>query len=344
MSKDKHDHHDCDHSDDHAHGGDGSKSRLAPAAANSSLNLHKLTSSSGHGHHSHGGHSHGSHGASSANITFAFFLNFGFSIIELVGGLWIGSLAVIANAVHDFGDSVSLATAWFLERLANRSRDNKFNFGYRRFSLLSALVSGVVITTGSVIIAFQAIERFFEPHVPTSSAMMFLAIIGLAANSLAAWRMSHGPTQNEKVLTWHLFTDVAGWAIVLLGALVIQYTGWSWIDPALALGLAVFVSFNVFRYLKETAYLFLQGRPANFDEELFVSEAMAVNGVEKVDHLAIWSLDGESSVLSARLHLHSVRDPIEIERVKTGVRRAAEKQKARATLEICLAASVPHGD
>jgi cobalt-zinc-cadmium efflux system protein len=277
-----------------------------------------------------------------ANIQFAFVLNFGFALIEVVAGFWIGSLAVVANAIHDLGDSVSLAAAWFLERLANRHGDRNFNFGYKRFSLLSALISGAVISVGSVFIVVEAIKRFNTPHLPNALPMMAFAGLGLAVNAIAAWRMSHGETHNEKVLTWHLIEDVMGWATVLVGGLLVKWLEWTWIDPVLAIALAVFVCFNVVRYLKQTAYLFLQGRPRNFDEALFMREALAVKGVELLDHLAVWSLDGETSVLSARLHIHQVHDPMEIEQIKQGVREAAKRQKAQATLETCLAEAAPH--
>lgn len=321
-----HDHGPCDHDhDDDTSAGqpsDGSNDRR-------------------HGH-SHGSHHHHHHGASSGNIQMAFFLNFGFSIVELVGGLWIGSLAIVADAIHDFGDSVSLGIAWFLEKVANRRSDDKFNFGYRRFSLLAALISGVVITAGSLLVIYQALMRFKDPHVPAGLPMIALAAIGISVNGFAAFRLSKGHTQNEKVLTWHLVEDVIGWAAVLVGGILIHFTGWAWIDPALALGLATFVSFNVLRYLKETLYLFLQGRPLNFDERRFLREVSSVPGIERVDNLAIWSLDGDSSVLSLRLHLHSVRDPNEIEGIKARVREFAKAQKARATLETCLTAGAPH--
>ena len=291
----------------------------------------------GAGHsHGHSGHGH-SHGSAASGIRTAFFLNFVFSIVELVGGIWVGSLAIVADAIHDFGDSVSLAAAWGLERYANKSKDRRFNFGYRRFSLLSALISGAVITMGSGIIISESIRRFSEPRLPDGVPMAALAVLGLVINGIAALKLSRGKTQNEKVLTWHMLEDVFGWGVVLIGAIAIELTGITWIDPLLAIFMALFVLFNVLRHLKDTAYLFLQGRPENFDEKLFLTETLAIKGVERVDHLAVWSLDGETSVLSARLHLHSVRDPLAIESVKITVREAAARQGAQATLETCLA-------
>ena len=295
-------------------------------------------------HHDHHAGHHGHHHSAIGNIGFAFLLNFVFSIIEIAGGLWIGSLAIVADAVHDFGDSISLGIAWLLERYANRTKDHRFNFGYKRFSLLSALISGVVISAGSAIIVVESIRRFHEAHAPAGLPMIGLALVGLSVNGIAAFRLSKGHTQNEKVLTWHLIEDVIGWGLVLLGAIAITLTGLAWIDPMLAIGLSIFVFYNVIRHLKDTAYLFLQGRPENFNEALFIKEALAVAGVEKVDALAVWSLDGESSILSARLHLHSVRDPFEIERVKKEVRVIASRQSATATLETCMAEHSSHDD
>lgn len=311
----KHDHeHDRDHADGHEH-------------------KHGGSSHSHHGHHHHG---------AVANIRLAFFLNLFFSIFEIVGGLWVGSLAIVADAIHDFGDSISLGVAWFLEGYANKRRDDRFNFGYRRFSLLSALISGIVITAGSAVILTEAVRRFSEPRVPSGLPMMCFAVFGIAVNGWAAWRISHGSTQNEKMLTWHLIEDLAGWGVVLLGGALIYFTGWAWVDPVMAVGLSIFVSFNVIKHLKETAFLFMQGRPGNFDEARFLKEAEKAPGVEMIDQLAVWSLDGETSVLSARLHLHACSDPIQIESAKDWVRKAAEKQKAKATLETCLHAGASH--
>ncbi len=287
-----------------------------------------------HHDHTHGHHSHHVVG----NIRFAFVLNFSFSLVEFLGGAWIGSMAIMANAIHDLGDSVSLGVAWALEHLANRAKDQRFNFGYRRFSLLSALISGLVISAGSAVIIYESIERFRQPHdVPSGVAVSGLAVVGLIINGLAAWRLSHGGTQNERMLTWHSVGDMLGWGSVLIGGIAMAVFEVAWLDPLLAIGLASVVVFNVIRYLKQTAYLFLQGRPASFDEEMFVKETLAVVGIEKIDHLAVWSLDGRNNILTARLHLHSLRDPLAIEKAKSDVRQIANRHGALATLETCLA-------
>jgi cobalt-zinc-cadmium efflux system protein len=302
---------------------------------------HDAHSHNGHGHHHHDHshhhhHHHAGHHHAMGNIRFAFLLNFFFSLFEIAGGFWVGSWAIVANALHDLGDSLSLGVAWFLERVANRGEDQKFNFGYRRFSLLSALISGFVVSFGSAFIVFESIEKFRNPEAPSGLSMGLLALVGLLINGLSAWRLSRGSTQNEKVLTWHLIEDMLGWAAVLVGGVVISIFKFTWLDPLLAIGLAIFVFFNVVRYLKQTVYLFLQGRPEDFEESRFVAEVMLVEGIERIDHLAVWSLDGRSSVLSARLHIHDLQDPIAIENIKAQVRKIALDHGAKATLETCL--------
>lgn len=292
-----------------------------------------------HDHHHHHPHSH-SHTVFKSYAT-AFFANLGFALIELVGGFLTNSLAVMADAVHDFGDALSIAIAWGLEVFSHRHRDDSFHYGYRRFSLLAALISAIVISCGSVAIGWHAIEALLNPieqKEPLAIGMAALAFLGIAVNGYAAWRLKAGSSQSEKVLSWHLVEDLLGWVIVLIGSIVMKLTGWKWIDAALALGLAIFILWNVLRNLKETLYLLLQGRPRQFSTQGFRAEVLAINGIAEIDGLRVWSLDGERTVLSARLHLHSAEDKTEIEALKSKVRHVAQHHfgASDVTLETCL--------
>lgn len=276
----------------------------------------------------------------------AFFLNLGFALIELVGGYLTQSLAITADAVHDFGDALSIGCAWGLEILSRRARDDSFHFGYRRFSLFAALLSGVVIATGSLGIAWKAAARIYDLYQPTGSVaqspvalgMIALAILGVLVNGGAAWNLRKGATQSEKILSWHLLEDLFGWVIVLVGAVVLHFTQWSWIDPLLAIGLSFFVLWNVSIHLKETIYLLLQGRPKDFSSQAFIDEVLAVPGIGSIDRIKAWSLDGERTVISARIHLHSTEDRFDIETLKGKVRHIAEHHFGATdiTLETCL--------
>lgn len=253
--------------------------------------------------HSHS-HVH-SHEHAQRTIGLAFALNLAFGLTELGGGWWVGSVAVLAGAMHDLGDALSLALAWGFERFAERTPDRRFNFGYRRFSLLSAVITGAIVITGAVAIAIEAAERL---RAPASEAlggwgMVAFAAAGLAVNGFAALRLSLGRTHNERMLTWHMLEDCVGWTAILVGAFAIRLTGYSWIDAALALALSTFVAVNVVRRLISTVFLFLQGRPENFDEDSFVADVLKIDGVAAVDHVRVWSLDGDAFALTLRLRL-----------------------------------------
>ena len=169
--------------------------------------------------------------------------------------------------------------------------------------------------------------------------MAALAILGIVVNGAGAYALGRGESQSEKMLTWHLLEDLFGWVVVLIGAIVMHFTGWTWIDPLLAIGLSIFILWNVLKNLRETIYLMLQGRPANFEEKSFTEKLLGLNGIASADMIRVWSLDGVQNVMSLRVHIHSIQDHSEIERVKSQVRDIANEFGVRpqfVTIETCL--------
>jgi cobalt-zinc-cadmium efflux system protein len=236
-------------------------------------------------------------------IGFAFWLNFSFTLIELIGGILTNSVAILSNAIHDFGDTLAIGFGWWSSRIAQRSPDAAYTYGYRRLSLLSALVIGLTLAIGSVVIIVNALPRLWLPQAPHAGGMFALALIGIAANGIAALRLYGGHTQNEKILSWHLLEDVLGWIAVLLASIVIHFTDWNIIDPLLSIGFTLFILFNVARNLRDTLRLFLQKSP---DRELTENIRLALNALEGVadtHHLHLWSLDGQHHVLTAHVAL-----------------------------------------
>jgi cobalt-zinc-cadmium efflux system protein len=179
-----------------------------------------------HHHHDHGhGHHHGSisDGTSRKNIMIAMALNLGFSVLELIGGIYAGSVAVVADAVHDFGDGLALFLAWIMEGVAGRESDSRFSYGYRRVSLLSALLTSIVLVVSSILVIVHAVPRLFDPVQPKTGWMLGLAGVGIAVNAIAAWRLKLGATMNEKVLSWHLIEDLLGWVVVAISSVVMMF-------------------------------------------------------------------------------------------------------------------------
>ncbi|QKK03593.1 MAG: cation transporter [Pseudomonadota bacterium] len=245
-------------------------------------------------------HSH-DHGASSRRIGLVFFLNLGFTVIEFVGGLLTNSTAIMADAVHDLGDSLSLGSAWLLDRQGRKSANSEFTYGYRRLTLFGAFVNSVVLIGGSLWVLSEAIPRLTDPVMPVTEGMFALAILGVTVNGVAAYRMSKGSTLNEKVLNWHLLEDVLGWVAVLVVSVVLQFADWPILDPLLSIGFTLFILVNVIRNLWATGKLFLQAAPDRALHERIRQTLLETDGVCGVHHQHLWSLDGEHHVLTAHI-------------------------------------------
>ncbi|TMM43277.1 cation diffusion facilitator family transporter [Colwellia ponticola] len=257
--------------------------------------------------HSHC-HSHSHHGTSdnaSKRIGWAFFLNVIFTIIEFIGGWLTNSTAIMADAVHDLGDSLSIGSAWILNKLSDKKADNTFSYGYKRFSLLGALINGLVLITGSIWILLEAIPRLAAPQMPQAEGMLLLSIFGIAVNGFAAYKLSAGESLNERVLNWHLLEDVLGWVAVLIVSIVLLFKPWPILDPILSIAFTLYILFNVARNLKETVLLFLQATPNEKQDKEVRNLLLSKPEVNKLHHFHIWSLDGEHSVMTVHLVLRN---------------------------------------
>ena len=241
------------------------------------------------------------HNHSSGQIKIAFFLNLSFTILEIIGGLWTNSVAILSDALHDLGDSFSLGMAWFLEKYSNRKADEKFSYGYRRFSLLAAMINTIVLILGSAFILTKAIPRLFEPEHSNAQGMILFAIAGIAINGFAAFRLKKGGSLSVKVVMWHLLEDVLGWTAVLVVGIVLMFKDIHVLDPLLSILVTLYVLYNVVRNLKKTLVLFLQGVPDSISISKLEEKFAAIDGVTSVHHTHVWSLDGEHHVLTTHL-------------------------------------------
>jgi len=260
----------------------------------------------GHQHsNAHGlfGHHHHHHGTESGNIATAFWLNFSFTIIEFIGGWLTNSVAIMADAMHDLGDTLAIAFAWFAAKVAGKEATPRYSYGYRRWSLLSALINSVILVLGSCWILYEAIPRLWQPQLPHAAGMMALAVLGVLVNGAAVFKLRRGKTQNEQILTWHLLEDVLGWVVVLAGSVLIYFTDWAWLDPLLSIGFTCFILINVWRNLRHTLALFLQVSPDPKLAATIEQQLQELSFVQDVHHLHLWSLDGEKHVLTAHLVL-----------------------------------------
>jgi cobalt-zinc-cadmium efflux system protein len=236
-------------------------------------------------------------------VRFAAFLNFAFTIIELIGGFWTNSLAILSDALHDFGDSIALLVSWLLERGAKKSPDAKYTFGYQRLSLFSALFSAFVLIGGSIVIIFQAIPRFLNPEPVNAFGMVGIAFVGIIFNGVGFFLLKKGESLNEKVLSWHLLEDVLGWIGILVGGIIIYFWDFYLIDPILTVVLTAFILYNVAKSLREAVSILLQGVPKHINLEAVKKDIKAVKGVIGIHDIHIWSLEGETDVFTAHVVL-----------------------------------------
>lgn len=245
-------------------------------------------------------HAHNHH-QREKSIKLAVFLNVLFTIIEVIGGLWTNSLAILSDALHDFGDSIALMASFVMEKKARRPADSKRTYGYQRLSLFSALFAGVVLVAGSLFILSEAIPRLLKPEHTNAGGMIGLAIIGISLNGLGALKLRQGQSQNEKVLSWHLFEDVLGWTVILIGGIITYFWDNHIIDPIMTLGFSVFVLWGVTKNLKGTLNIFMQGVPQHIDISKLKQALLAVDGIKIVHDIHVWSLDGETDIFSGHV-------------------------------------------
>lgn len=278
---------------------------------------------------------HDHHHSQEGNIKIAFFLNLGFTILEFFGGLYVNSVAIISDALHDLGDSLSLGLSWYLDRKSKEGANSSFTFGYTRFSLLGALVNSLVLIGGSIFVINEAVERILNPEHTDAQGMLLFAIIGVTVNGYAAWRVSKGKTLNERVISWHLMEDVLGWAAVLVVSIVLLFKDIHYLDPALSLFITAYILWNVLNRLKETLYVFLQGSPDDIDIEELNRKFLNLSFVESTNHVHVWSLDGEKHVVTAHIQVQEMIQVSELINAKKEIRKLLKPYKFNhSTIEI----------
>jgi len=241
------------------------------------------------------------HHHNTKNIKVAFFLNLAFTVIEIIGGIYTNSVAILSDAIHDLGDSLSLGLSWYFQKLSKKGRTNKYSYGYGRFSLLGAVINAVVLITGSVIIIYEAVPRLFNPEKPDAEGMIYLSILGIIFNGAAVIKLKEGKSINEKVVSLHLLEDVLGWIAVLIGALIMMYFDLPIIDPILSLVIAAFIVYNVFKNLSDSLLIILQGTPQEINIDEVIAELKDIDSIKSIHDFHLWSLDGEKYIFSTHI-------------------------------------------
>ncbi len=238
---------------------------------------------------------------SKVKIFIAFILNLFFSIFEFIGGILTGSISITSDAIHDFGDATTIGLSFFFEKLSDKKPNNKYTYGYVRYSVLSGLITILILIIGSCLIIYNGILNLITPKQINYNGMIIFAIIGLIINIIATYFTHGGKSINQKAVNLHMFEDVFGWLIVLIGAIIIRLTSFYIIDPILSIILSIIIIITSLSKLKEILDIFLIKTPKNIDIEELKEHIKEIKNVLDVHHFHVWSLDGENNC--ATLHV-----------------------------------------
>lgn len=264
------------------------------------------------------------------NILFAFILNLVFSIFEFFGGIFTNSVAILSDSIHDMGDAVSIGVSFFLEKKSKKKPDNNYTYGYIRYSVLGGLITTVILLAGSILVIYNAMGRIINPVEVNYKGMIIFAIIGVVMNFIATYLTREGDSINQKSVNLHMLEDVLGWVVVLIGAIIMNFTDIRIIDPIMSIGVALFILINTLKSLKQILDLFLEKTPQNINIGHLKKHLQEIDGVNDIHHIHIWSIDGYNNYAT----MHIVTKSNNIKKIKEEIRKKlAEYGICHAILE-----------
>ena len=229
---------------------------------------------------------------SSRNMTIAFLLNFSFAIIEFIFGLLFHSSAVLADAIHDTGDALAIGLSTFFEKISTRKEDRNYTLGYKRYSLLGALLTSVILLIGSTLVIVENVPKLFAPEKVNYDGMLILGIVAIVVNTAASRVVSHGHSHNESILSLHFLEDILGWLAVILVSLILRFTDWYFLDPLLSLVIAGFILSKAMPKFWENIRIFLDHVPSDVDLSQLYQEIAVLENVRAITQLNVWTTDG----------------------------------------------------
>ena len=250
-------------------------------------------------------------------VWLAFFLNLSYAIVEFIAGGVFGSSAVLADSVHDLGDAIAIGVSAVLETISNREEDSRYTLGYKRFSLLGALITAVILMTGSVFVILENITKLFHPQPVNDEGILWLGIIAVTINVLASLVVRKGKTKNESILSLHFLEDTLGWIAVILMAIILRFTDWYILDPLLSLVISFFILSKALPRFWSTVKIFLDAVPEGVDIKQVKNDLEQLDHVASINQLNLWTMDGLEKNAIVHVCLKGMED---MEVSKTAIR------------------------
>ena len=286
--------------------------------------------------HDHGGHAHNhAAGANSKMLAIALGLTTIFLIAELIGSFLFNSLALLSDAAHMFTDSAALAIALAAVKVGQRPADDARTFGYRRFEILAAAFNALLLFGVAGYVLWEGIGRFFRPSEVESTGMLAIAAIGLVVNLIAMRLLAAGKDQslNLKGAYLEVWADMLGSIGVIIGALVIMFTGWQWVDPFIAIGIGLWVLPRTWTLLRDTTHILLEGVPRGLRLAEIREAILTTQGVAGAHDLHVWSMTSDDISASAHVELERGADP-EVVRVAIADMLKSRFEIEHATIQV----------
>lgn len=268
------------------------------------------------------------------NIKIAFLLNLVFSIIEAIGGLLTNSISIISDSLHNLGDSITIGITYFFEKKSKKLPNKEYSYGYLRYTLLGSLIASFILLVGSVIIIYNVVPRLMTPQEVNYDAMIIFGIFGLLINLYAAIKVIRSKEKDKKINT-HLIEDSVIWLFLLIGSICIKVWNLIIIDPILSLLIAVYILYQVYKYMRNIYNIFMEKVPKNIKVDTIKNDIEENENVDNVHHIHIWSMDGVNNYMTAHIHLNKVLSEQDIINVKNSIKNKLREDKiSHITLEV----------
>jgi len=256
--------------------------------------------------HNHGhSHNHDVSDVKGINLLITMILNLVITAVEIIGGVYSGSLSLISDAVHNLSDALSIVVSYFAIKMSQKSNDEKRTFGYKRSTILAAVINSTALIAISIFLFKEAYFKFLTPQKINGAIVIWVALIGLLANALGAYLLHKGSKGdiNMKSAYLHLLSDALSSIGVVVGGIVIYYFNIFWIDPLLTVMIGLYVLKESYEILKQAINILMQGTPENINIDEIVEELKEIEDIENVHHIHVWGLNESTIFLEAHVNL-----------------------------------------
>jgi cobalt-zinc-cadmium efflux system protein len=277
-------------------------------------------------------------GESKMNVAFVtgISLNFLFVIVEVVAGLYINSLSLLSDAGHNFVDVISLALSMVAFRLMKVRPNDRYTYGYRKTSILAALINTMFLLLSIGAILIEALKRLFAQEPTSGSTIAIVAAFGIVINGITALMFLRDKEKDMNIRSayLHLMSDALLSAGIVAGGIIIRYTSWYWVDSVFSISVSIIILFSIWKLLRTSLRLSLDGVPGDINLEDIRSLALRTEGIRSIHHIHVWAISTTENALTAHIVIAPDKDCREEQKIKNNFKFALEKKNIRhVTLE-----------